>query len=114
MENSMQPNFTYPKPELIDAFHIMYDYFPEAVMLIHKSKKIVAVNPAATAQGREPGKLCALHGTPDLHMGCLSHETMNEQKAQCKAINYDGRDLVLYWLPVNDYPDYYVHFALNN
>ena len=48
--------------KLVEAFHLMFDHFPEGVQLAHKSKRVVAVNPACQAIGRTVGMICAKHG----------------------------------------------------
>ena len=35
--------------KLIEAFHLMFDHFPEGVQLAHKSKRVVALNAACKA-----------------------------------------------------------------
>ena len=47
--------------KLIEAFHLMFDHFPEGVQLAHKSKRVVALNPACEAMGRKIGMICATH-----------------------------------------------------
>ena len=43
---------------VIDAFHLMWDGFPEPVQLNHKSRRIMAVNKAAAAMGLAPNLFC--------------------------------------------------------
>lgn len=101
--------------ELAEAFQRMYGNFPESAMLLHKSKRIVALNDAARALGREPGNICAQLGPPEMHAGCLAHKAVNEQRAMYKAVTTpQGRSLIVYWLPVTGHADYYVHFSVGN
>ena len=99
--------------KLVEAFHLMYDNFPGVAQLNHKSKLIVAVNPAARAFGRTEGMICHQHGSPDQHKGCLAERSLSEGKEQF-AYNppmADGTGLTVYWIPVEGYSDYYIHFA---
>ena len=41
--------------ELIQAFHVMWNDFPEAVMIIKKDREIIAVNSKAADFGLKPG-----------------------------------------------------------
>ena len=43
--------------KLIEAFHLMFDHFPEGVQLAHKSKRVVALNAACKSLGREVGMI---------------------------------------------------------
>ena len=41
--------------QIIEAFHAMWDNFPESIMLIKKSREIIALNPKRSAAGLKPG-----------------------------------------------------------
>ena len=47
----MPESATLPQ-NVIDAFHLMWNGFPEPVMLTHKSFKVLAINRACAARGR--------------------------------------------------------------
>jgi hypothetical protein len=101
--------------KLVEAFHLMFDHFPEAAQLAHKSKQIVALNPACEAMGREVGMICARHGPPEAHQGCLAHKAVKNHKAVWKRgsrVIPDGREPVVFWLPIDGYPDFYIHYAV--
>jgi hypothetical protein len=101
--------------KLIEAFHLMFDHFPEGAQLTHKSKRIMALNPACKAAGKEVGMVCARHGPPEAHRGCLANKAMKSQKTtwvtRPKTIP-DGQEPVAFWLPVAGYPDFFIHFAV--
>ena len=69
------------EPILVKAFHLMYDNFPEAVMLIHKSKTIMAVNPAAEMLGRGIGMLCSHYGPGEMHACCQANRALAEMES---------------------------------
>lgn len=69
---------------LIRAFHLMYDHFPEPAQLTHKSKQIVALNPACKAIGREVGMICIKHGPPEAHAGPCQQ---GDKKPDCDLEN---------------------------
>lgn len=101
--------------KLIEAFHLMYDHYPEPATLVHKTKRVVAVNPPCAAIGREVGMNCAKHGPAEAHKGCLAAKAVKEQKAQWKmsgTLMPWGREYVVFWLPVHGYPDFYIHFGV--
>ena len=101
--------------KLVEAFHLMFDHFPEGVQLAHKSKRVVAVNPACQAIGRTVGMICAKHGPAEAHKGCLAHKTVKKHAASWAKgpeINPGGQTSVVFWLPVDGYPDYFIHFGV--
>ena len=101
--------------KLIEAFHLMFDHFPEGVQLAHKSKRVVAVNPACQFIGRTVGMICASHGPAEAHKGCLAHKTVKKHAASWKIgpqANPGGQSPVVFWLPIDGYPDYFIHFGV--
>jgi hypothetical protein len=98
---------------LIKAFHLMYDNYPEAAQLAHKSKKVIAINPACQKIGREVGMICAQHGPASAHQGCLATMAITNQKPTWvyKEASKDHNETVIFWLPIDGYPDFYIHFA---
>ena len=101
--------------KMLAAFHLMYDNFPESAMLIHKSKTIVAINPAAKKNGREVGTACGKNNTPESHQGCLALKALSLQKPMYRVLQapsvIDG-EFLAFWLPLDDYADFYVHFTV--
>lgn len=73
-------------PKLIEAFHLMYDHFPEPASLVHKSRLVMAVNPACQIIGRAPGMVCARQGAAEAHRGCLAGEAVRLHRARHKKI----------------------------
>lgn len=103
--------------KLIEAFHLMFDHYPKPAQLAHKSKKIVALNPAGEALGRQVGMVCATHGAPEAHQGCLAAKTVKDHKAKWRTVPPGapgGREVVVLWLPVTGHPDFFIHFAAGN
>ena len=101
--------------KLIEAFHLMFDHFPEGVQLAHKSKRVVALNAACKSLGREVGMICAKHGPAEAHKGCLAHKTIKNHVASWKKGTESGpggQEPVVFWLPVDGYPDFYIHFGV--
>ncbi len=103
--------------KLLEAFHLMFDHYPKPAQLAHKSKKIVAVNPAGEAIGRQVGMVCATHGAPEAHRGCLAARAVKNRQATWQTVPPsapDGREVVVFWLPVTGHPDFFVHFSAGN
>ncbi|MDR2605103.1 MAG: hypothetical protein LBC55_07110 [Desulfovibrio sp.] len=98
-------------PKLTEAFTLMWATYPAPASLVHKSRTIIAVNEACRTGGRQPGMRCAEWGAPDRHQGCRANHALREQKAFHKEVRGAGGVFRVYWLPVPDYPDFYVHFT---
>lgn len=98
--------------ELVKAFHLMWESFPEPVQLAHKSKEVVAVNSACQSIGRVVGMNCAKHGAPEGHRGCLANKAVSARQTAWKKSKYGEREIFCYWLPVPGHPDFFIHFAV--
>ena len=87
--------------EIIRAFHLMWDGFPEPILLIKKSREIVAANKKAEAFGIKVGSKCSSYGKPEQHKGCRCNEAADEKKTI--AVTYKGpfgKDAYGYWIPL--------------
>jgi hypothetical protein len=98
--------------KVLEAFHMMWDNFPEAVMLVHKSREILAVNDACRKAGVAVGGKCSELGTPERHKGCLANQAIARKKATYSKSVAGGKTIIAYWMPLADYPEVYVHFAV--
>ena len=102
----------HPLPqEVVDAFHTMWDMFPEPVSLVHKSREVIAVN---RVHYLTPGAICAKRGRGGPHKGCLADQAIQEQKAVVvsKHSPLENQQLITYWVPVAGHPEYYIHFSV--
>lgn len=106
------PEHTPPK-EMIDAFHLMWDNFPEPASLVHKSREVVAVN---KGHFLKPGTICArtTRAGAQAHKGCLANKAMSEGKAVAvlHPSPLEKKELITYWLPLDGYPDYFIHLSV--
>lgn len=98
--------------EIIQAFHLMWDDFPEAVMITQKSREIVAVNKTAANFGLREGIKCSSVGKPENHKGCLCDRAINTGKPV--AIIYEGAfgKAYGYWIPISAKPEWVIHFGV--
>ena len=67
--------------QIVESFYAMWDNFPESVMLIKKSREIIAVNLKAAEFNLKPGSKCSSYGSPDQHRGCRCNEAVDTQNA---------------------------------
>lgn len=100
-----------PPPEVIDAFHLMWDNFPEPASLVHKTTEVIAVNKAHFLQ---PGVRCARTGRNGPHIGCRAQESLKKQQPiSCIGFSpVEKKEVVGYWLPLDDYPNYFIHTGI--
>lgn len=98
---------------VIEAFHLMWGNFPEPVTLVNRSREVIAVNAACRNSGRmSAGMNCARQGPPEAHRGCLANQALSLQKPTYKLVKYGERKIVSYWLPLEGYPELFVHFGV--
>ena len=107
----MSEPVTLPQ-NVIDAFHLMWNSFPEPVMLTHRSFQVMAINRACEARGMKPGFFCNRLGGPEQHKGCLAQKCVHTGETQYVSIPLPDHEAVGFWLPIEGYPDFYLHFGV--
>lgn len=95
---------------VIESFHLLWDTFPERARLIHQSREVLAVNPAAAQAGLKVGDRCIDTPPPEGHKGCLAYQALKEAQGKFN-LSQDGKRL-RFWLPVQGHPALYVHFSV--
>ncbi len=98
--------------KVIEAFNLMWGNFPEPVMLVHKTREILAVNEACRKAGGVAGDKCSEKGSPEQHQGCLANQALATQQAKYLKTKSGAREVIGYWIPLTGYPDIYVHFGI--
>jgi len=102
---------------VVDAFHCMWGPFPEPVMLLHKSRTILAVNDAARAAGVPLGAKCSSLNPENTTGGhcrhCRALEALRKGEAISSASVSGERRVKGYWLPLKSVEDVYVHFGVS-
>lgn len=96
-------------PKVLEAFHMMWGSFPAPVRLIHKNRKVLAVNEIAEGMGMEVGAPCFAFGNPESHKSCNANGALSTDKGQ--RMNVDPGK-IKFWSPVRDCPDVFVHFTI--
>ena len=103
-------------PELIKAFHLMWDGFPWSASLVRKDRTVLACNAAAFKRGYRVGSRCfQASGRTSVHKQCMANEAMRDQVGH-HSVNYNPeRNAVsdAYWLPIAGEKDIYVHTVIN-
>ena len=96
--------------EIVRAFHMMWDNYPEMVRLIDRRFNIIAGNPAYYQMGGQDGVKCNT-GNPALHKGCQAMNALKTQETRTQRSEVEGVIWETYWIPVSGESDYYVHFT---
>lgn len=102
------------KPEVLNAFQMMWGLHPGVVMLIHKDRRILAVNRNAEALGLPVGILChSLYPSDTPCPGCMANKALNQGKAVRKTAYAPSQKCFMdgFWIPVVGEPELYVHFG---
>lgn len=104
------PEVREDEKELVKAFHMMWDNYNEQVRLIDRKFRVVAGNKAYMAFGGLTNVPCNI-GNPELHKGCKAMACLKNNETMIKSSEVNGVKWDSYWVPVEGYPDYYVHFT---
>lgn len=96
--------------ELVRAFHMMWENYPEAVRLIRRDFHVIAGNKVYLAQGGQIDVQCNV-GDPSFHKGCQAMNSLKTREAKCKQSEVLGVTWDSYWIPVEGVEDYFVHFT---
>jgi hypothetical protein len=101
-------------PEILNAFNMMWGNFPFLVVLLRKSRTIVALNKKAKELGVKEGMKCyQLSRNTGIHKGCMADAALKEGVSKRSVAYNPALKQVLdsYWIPVAGENDLYVHFA---
>ncbi len=101
---------------ILDSFQTMWGPFPEPVMLIHKTRTILAVNDLARAAGISAGIKCFTLNPEvkgDDHCSrCNANLALKTGETVCTQELMGGKPIIGYWMPLKEAPDVYVHFGI--
>jgi hypothetical protein len=116
MEKNQEPNNTEVSPQILEAFHLMWDMFPTPVFLLRKDRTIVDFNQTAKDKGVRLGMKCyQLSGDDCIHKMCLGNSALEEGVGK-RSVGYyapSKRFVDSYWLPIKGQKDLFVHFAID-
>ena len=98
--------------DIIRAFHLMWDNFPEAVTITQKSREIVAVNKKAAELGLQPGVKCSSIGKPENHRGCKCNKAVDTGEPQICTYEGNFGKAYGYWIPIPEKPEWVIHFGV--
>jgi hypothetical protein len=101
--------------EIRQNFHLFWDRFPFPVMLVHKSRTILAINRTAAEVGYPTGMRCCDLGRKEDHQVCQANAALQEQTGKRLVGYVEAAKAVLdsYWIPLAGVEDVYVHFGID-
>lgn len=103
--------------KVVDAFQMMWGPFPEPVLLVQKNRTILAINDAARKVGVPLGIKCSSLNpetkTDDNCKDCKALQSLRSATAITESSLTGKRHLKAYWVPLQNFEDVYVHFAIN-
>ena len=79
-----------------------------------RDSNIIAANKVAPSTGRIEGNKCALVEPLEQHKGCRAEEAWKNGEASYRKKVGKLGDVVSFWIPVDGYPDYLVHFSVGS
>ena len=98
----------HTEEELIRAFHLMWDNYPEQVRLIRRDHQVLAGNALYLEMGGQVGVKCNV-GPAEYHRGCRAMEALGEGKA--KSMKHEPGEFESFWVPVAGETEYYIHYT---
>lgn len=101
-------------PNILEAFHMMWDMHPSPVMLTRPNRTIVAANPAARAVGIKPGRKCFTLCGPDKPCAACKANTALRDNACVRSLTFteQGQRFVDgYWTPLAGVSGLFLHYA---
>jgi len=113
---SQEPDNTEVSPEILKAFHLMWDMFPTIVLLLRKDRTILGCNQTASDRGVRLGTKCyQLSGDHCIHKQCLGNSALEEGVGKRSTGYYapSKRFVDSYWLPIRGEKGLFVHFAID-
>ena len=99
--------------EIRRNFHLFWDNYPAAVILIDRNRTIIEINKAAEERGYPVGVQCISMGEKKHHASCKLNIALREKSSvrNVEYIDFLGQVVDTYWLPLAGEEDLYIHFA---
>ncbi len=97
----------------VQAFDLMWEFFPESTVLVHKDRTVIAANASARRWGRREGAKCFEAAGGGTHCrGCQADRALQDGSAKIAFSTDLGAPVTSYWLPLPGSTDLYVHFGI--
>ena len=102
-------------PNVLKAFHLMWDVFPSSALLVTRNRTIQACNQAAIERGLRVGMKCFQLTSDGVHNHCKANVALDEGVAQHMTVYSPVMKKVnnSYWLPIEGEKDLFVHVVID-
>ena len=99
--------------EIRRNFHLFWDNYPTAVILVYKDHTIIETNKIAQERGYPTGIKCVDMGERKHHAGCKAQVALRGKVAVRDVAYHEflGQVADSYWIPLAGAEDFFVHFA---
>jgi hypothetical protein len=115
METNQGRIKTAINPDILKAFHLMWDAFPSSAMLVMRNRTIQACNQAATDKGLAVGMKCFQLTSDKVHNFCRANAALDNGVAE-QSVGYRAASKKVnnsYWLPIAGEKDLFVHVTID-
>ena len=102
-------------PDILKAFHLMWDAFPSSALLVRRNRSIVACNQAAINKGLAVGMKCYQLTSDGVHSFCKANAALDNGIAE-RSVGYRAGSQKVndsYWLPIAGEKDLFVHVTID-
>ena len=102
-------------PDILKAFHLMWDAFPSPVLLVKRNRTVVDCNRAATEKGSVAGMKCFQRSSDRIHDFCRANAALDSGIAE-QSVGYRAGSKKVnnsYWLPIAGEKDLFVHVTID-
>lgn len=115
METNQEQINSAVKPDILKAFHLMWDPFPSTVLLVSRDRTVMASNQAALNRGFKLGMKCFQLTAEGIHKHCKANVTLDDGIAQQTVVYSPISKKVnnSYWLPIAGEKDLLVHVVID-
>jgi len=102
-------------PDVLNAFHLMWDAFPSSTLLLTRNRTIQACNQAAIEKGLRVGMKCFQLSGDGVHKHCKANAALDEGVAQRTVVYSPVSNKVnnSYWIPIAGEKDLFVHVVID-
>jgi hypothetical protein len=115
MATNQEPITSAINPDVLKAFHLMWDIFPATVLLVMRDRTILAGNQSAIERGFRLGMKCFQLSADGVHKHCKANAALDEGLAQRTVVYSPVTQKVnnSYWLPLAGEKDLFVHVVID-
>jgi len=102
-------------PDILKAFHLMWDAFPSSALLVTRNRTIQACNQAAIEKGLAVGMKCFQLSSDGVHNFCRANAALDDGVAE-QSVGYrpaSNKVNNAYWLPIAGEKDLFVHVTID-